>query len=107
VKPSKSKKQRNVARVRRGKTTAANLEDRFDAGEDVSDYFDTSKTKRRYPAYSIAALKRNFETALRDVNRRGLVRVLRRGKFVAVLVKPSFYRAMTGQATPAKNKPRK
>ena len=40
------KKKKPVARVKRGKTTAANLEARFDAGKDVSDYFDDTKATR-------------------------------------------------------------
>jgi hypothetical protein len=33
--------------MRKQKTTAQNLETRFDAGQDVLDYFDTAKAVRR------------------------------------------------------------
>jgi hypothetical protein len=33
--------------MKNGKTTAENLEARFDAGEDVSDYFDDTKAFHR------------------------------------------------------------
>jgi hypothetical protein len=33
--------------MKNNKTTAENLEARFDAGEDVSDYFDAAKAVRR------------------------------------------------------------
>jgi hypothetical protein len=33
--------------MKNGKTTAENLETRFDAGEDVSDYFDDTKAFHR------------------------------------------------------------
>ena len=42
----KTKRQPKVVRVQRGKTTAANLEARFDAGKDVSDYFNKLKVER-------------------------------------------------------------
>lgn len=40
------KKQHKISKAR---TTTANLEERFDRGEDVLDYFDASKAKVRHP----------------------------------------------------------
>ena len=38
--------KRNMPMSKRSRTTAQNLEQRFDAGDDVSDYFDFSKATR-------------------------------------------------------------
>jgi len=73
----KPKKQNKVVRARRGHAKRFGL-----------------------PSYSEAKLGRQTTAALRDVAARGLVKIHRRGRIVAFLVKPSVYRALTGPVRP-------
>ena len=43
--------------MKNGKTTSENLEARFDAGEDVLDYFDTEKAVRRNQVEKVMSAK--------------------------------------------------
>jgi len=57
--------------AKKSKTTAKNLEDKFDRGEDILDYFETETKVRRInvdiPDWAIKALDK-------EANRRGITR---------------------------------
>jgi hypothetical protein len=59
---------------RSNKTTAQNLEERFDRGEDVLDYFDLSKARVDHPQPKNAARKKLAYSAKEDSHRRAIVR---------------------------------
>ena len=56
------------------KTTAQNLEERFDRREDVLDYFDWSKARVIHPQSKGAARKKLAYSAKQDSHRRAMVR---------------------------------
>lgn len=60
----------------KGKTTAENLEQRFDAGEDVLDYFDTANAIFRInldiPMWAVKAL--DAEASRRGITRQSLIK---------------------------------
>ena len=56
------------------KTTAQNLEERFDRGQDVLDYFDLSKAHVVHPQSKNATGKKLAYSAKEDSHRRAMVR---------------------------------
>jgi hypothetical protein len=60
--------------MRGNKTTAENLEERFDRGEDVLDYFDSSKACGVHPQSKNAARKKFAYSVKEDSHRRAMVR---------------------------------
>lgn len=67
-------------------TTAENLEQRFDQGEDVLDYFDVDKARVIKPQSERSTAKSKFKYPARPSNRRAAV----------VREKPARYRKKTG-----------
>jgi hypothetical protein len=59
---------------RGSKTTAQNLEEKFDRGEDVLDYFDLSKTRVVHPQSKGAARKKLAYSAKENSHRRAMAR---------------------------------
>ena len=59
---------------RNSKTTARNLEERFDRGENVLDYFDLSKARVVHPQPKNAAQKKLAYSGKDDSHRRATVR---------------------------------
>jgi hypothetical protein len=59
---------------RGNKTTAQNLEERFERGEDVLDYFDLSKARVVHPQSKNPARKKSAYSVKEDSHRRALVR---------------------------------
>jgi hypothetical protein len=59
---------------RGNKTTAQNLEERFDRGEVVLDYFDLSKARVVHPQSKGAARKKLAYSVKEDSRRRAMVR---------------------------------
>ena len=59
---------------RDNKTTAQNLEERFDRGEEVLDYFDLSKARVVHPQPKNATGKKLTHSVKGDSNRRAMVR---------------------------------
>jgi len=56
------------------KTTAQNLEEKFDRGEDVLDYFDLSKARVVHPQSKNTARKKLAYSGKEDSHRRAMVR---------------------------------
>jgi hypothetical protein len=56
------------------KTTAENLEEKFDRGEDVLDYFDLSKARVVHPQSKNAVWKNLADSIKEDSRRRAMVR---------------------------------
>lgn len=61
-------------------TTAKNLEDKFDRGEDVLDYFDVRKVRVVGPQSKESAPKAKFKYQVRTSNRRAAALRENRGK---------------------------
>ena len=57
------------------KTTAENLEEKFDRGEDVLDYFDTTPTRVNvdFPSWTISRLDKEAERV--GISRQALIKV--------------------------------
>ncbi len=59
---------------RGNKTTAQNLEERFDRGEDVLDYFDLPKARVVHPQPKNVAREKLAHSVKRNSDRRAMVR---------------------------------